>query len=201
MSHTLHVTPAFVLATRNVAESSRVIALMTKDFGCLDARAQGIRELKSKLRYVLQRSFYVRISLVRGREFWRVVSAEEIFDFPRLRSDIDKHNLYARMLALINRFGGEIHDRTLFEELEESVRFLDREVVDSRELRRFEILFALRFMHRLGYVGKEGVSPEGVVPDPLVTSAGGTKETLARLGDYENAAVAIINESIKVSHL
>src|SRR3989344_7988843 len=175
MSHTLHVTPAFVLATRNVAESSRVIALMTKDFGCLDARAQGIRELKSKLRYVLQRSFYVRISLVRGREFWRVVSAEEIFDFPHLRSDVHKQNLYARMLALINRFGGEMRDHKLFEELEESVRFLDREGLNSQELRRFVFLFALRFMHRLGYVGRAGVSflPTGQaggipVPGPLV---------------------------------
>ncbi len=201
MSHALYVTPAFVLATRNVGESSRALALMTKDFGRLDARAQGIRELRSKLRYVLQRSFYVRVSLVRGREFWRVVSAEEIFDFPLLRLDLHKQNLYARMLALINRFGGEIHDRALFEELEEGVRFLNREVLNSQELNQFEILFALRLMHRLGYVGKEGTSPEGQVPDLLVTSREVTKETLARLENYERAAVAIINESIRVSHL
>src|SRR3989344_3383435 len=103
MPHILYVTSAFVLATRNVGESSRAMALMTKDLGRLDVRAQGVRELQSKLRYVLQRSFYVRASLIRGREFWRVISADEIFDFPRLRSDVHKQNLYARMLALINR--------------------------------------------------------------------------------------------------
>lgn len=201
MPHTLYVTPAFVLAARNVGESSRAMALMTKDFGRLDARAQGIRELRSKLRYVLQRSFYVRASLVRGREFWRIVSADEIFDFPVLRSDACKQNLYARMLALINRFGGEMRDHKLFEELEESVRFLDREVLNPQELRRLEILFALRLMHRLGYVGRASISPRQAVPDQLVESRGVTKETLERLQDCEGAAVLIINESIRVSHL
>jgi len=75
MAHEVHTTEAIVLASANVQDSDRLFWLLTEDFGLLFASAKSVREEVSKLRYSLQDLAHVRVSLVKGRGFWRITGA------------------------------------------------------------------------------------------------------------------------------
>jgi DNA repair protein RecO (recombination protein O) len=77
MSHQIHTTEAIVLDQKDFGEANRWCFLLTPDFGLVVARAQGVRELKSKLNGHLSLFVHAQITLVRGREYWRLIGAEE----------------------------------------------------------------------------------------------------------------------------
>lgn len=53
-------------------------SIYTEKFGMIQAVAQGVRYLKSKLRYNLDLFSYGNFALIAGRDFWRITDAEEI---------------------------------------------------------------------------------------------------------------------------
>lgn len=77
MSHVIHTTEAIILDYQDFGEANRWYFLLTPDFGLVVARAQGVRHLKSKLGGHLSRFSQAQISLVRGRESWHLIGAEE----------------------------------------------------------------------------------------------------------------------------
>ncbi len=74
MSHLIYSTEAVVLKTEERGESSRLFWLFTEQFGLVIAHAQGVRAGHSKLKHELQPYQLVKVSLVRGREWWRIVN-------------------------------------------------------------------------------------------------------------------------------
>ena len=68
-------TEVIVLANREMGENDRVLALYTKDFGLVKARASAILTERSKMRYALQDYSRASVSLVRGRRGWRAAGA------------------------------------------------------------------------------------------------------------------------------
>lgn len=150
MSYHRYQTECFVLRAADSGESSKVFSLFTRELGRVEAYAQGIRELKSKLRYGLQEHAYVYVELVQGKGMWRVVSAEPMhaFDAPAEAH----HALYARILSLVrNLVHGETDDPRLFDELCDAFTFLAHVNVDTHELRAFEALLVMRMLSILGY--------------------------------------------------
>jgi hypothetical protein len=75
--HTLHTTDAFILGSYEHGEASRVYKLFTKEKGMLYAHAQSVREQRNKNRYALRTHARVQVTLVRGRETWRITSVQE----------------------------------------------------------------------------------------------------------------------------
>src|SRR3989344_5676480 len=75
MSHHIYETDAFVFSALPHGEASRYMVLYTREFGLVRAAAQGLRELKSKLRYSLQPFSLSVVNLVHGRSGWRIVNA------------------------------------------------------------------------------------------------------------------------------
>jgi recombinational DNA repair protein (RecF pathway) len=72
-----YTSPAIVIESFDQGEHDRVYKLFTRDFGMLIAHAKSIRKLESKLRaHVLPRTVSL-VTLVQGREVWRLVGAEE----------------------------------------------------------------------------------------------------------------------------
>ncbi len=74
MSHIIYSTEAVVLKTAEQGESSKLFWLFTEQFGLVLAHAQGVRAGHSKLKHELQLYNIAKVSLVRGREYWRVVN-------------------------------------------------------------------------------------------------------------------------------
>lgn len=78
MAHVIYQTEGIVLGKRDFGEAERMIYIYTEKFGMIQAMAQGVRYLKSKLRYNLDLFTFGNFSLIAGRDFWRITDAEEI---------------------------------------------------------------------------------------------------------------------------
>lgn len=72
-----YVTQAIVIEAYDSGEHDRSYKLFTREHGLLIAHAKSVRKLESKLRaHVLPRTISL-VTLVQGREVWRLVGAEE----------------------------------------------------------------------------------------------------------------------------
>lgn len=80
-----YTTEGIVIEGYDQGEHDRVFKVFTKDFGLLTVHGRSIRKLESKLRaHVLPRSV-TRLTIVRGKEVWRLTGAERmVFDVPHL---------------------------------------------------------------------------------------------------------------------
>lgn len=76
-----YVTRSIVLESFDQGEHDRAYKIFTREYGLLMCQAKSIRKLESKLRaHILPRSLSL-VTLVKGREVWRLVGAEnEEFD-------------------------------------------------------------------------------------------------------------------------
>lgn len=171
MSHALYTTDAIVLGSRGVGEANRSIFLYTESFGFVRAMAQGVRLSKSKLKGAVYTCARVRATLVRGREVWRLVGAQESQRPELLLSSPERTALFARLASLVLRFvQGEEADLELYAELDALVRILDAQAVPKLPL--VEAVFAGRILSILGYLPEiSGVTEELFEPALLAPSA------------------------------
>jgi len=110
----IYETDAFILESSGRREADKVFTFYTEDFGLIRARAQAVRKMESKLRAHLIDFSLVRVSLVRGKESWRIVAARRIFFAPL-------HLI--QPLLLIKRFvHGELSQPKLFSVLREAYK-------------------------------------------------------------------------------
>lgn len=141
--YALHTTPALVLGSFPVAESSRTYRLLTRDLGLVYARAQSVRELKNRNRFALQNGTLTTVTLVRGREVWRVTTT-------RLEDEARAPLPLRRVFELTHKLT-PIEDRTIdvFTPLWSALSA--RESVPHEIL---EPITALRVLSALGYVAR-----------------------------------------------
>lgn len=147
MSHQIHTTEAIVLDQKDFGEANRWCFLLTPDFGLVVARAQGVRELKSKLNGHLSLFGLAQITLVRGREYWRLIGAEEFF--------VPKSNLelVARVSSLLRRLLPEAGaDPELFSLIKQGFSKIAAGTTDSKTLHLEEVLLVWHILRLLGHI-------------------------------------------------
>lgn len=139
MSYQIYTTKGIVLSERPIREADRIYSILTRDFGLIRARALGVRKESSKLRGNLEPVSVASVSLVRGREHWRLTSAE-------LVRNISFTPFFARPLILLEKLvQGESASHELFDTVEEHLAF---GVLNEES----EIRFVAGILFRLGYL-------------------------------------------------
>lgn len=133
-----YVTQCFVIDCYEQSENDRAYKLFTREFGLVIAHAKSIRKLESKLRaHVLPRTISL-VTLVKGREVWRLVGSEEYLH--------SNDRLY-EVTKLLNRFvRGEGAHKTLYDRLVSFVK--NKEVFDENKSR---VLLYYIMLVELGY--------------------------------------------------
>ena len=150
MPHQHYDTEGFVLGHIDVRESSRILYVLTEKFGLIFALAQGVRETKSKMRTNLQDYFCLRLGLVRGKEFWRVTSAEEIPWMSNLISSPEVYPKVSRIFSLVRRLvQGEAIDPEFYSGVKEVLLGKDSELVAVAKI-----------LKHLGYLKAESLKLE-----------------------------------------
>jgi len=196
VSHHKYQTEGFILGGFNVGESNRFLYVFTKEFGLVGASAQGVRELKSKLRYSLQDFSYSNVELVRGREVWRITNAENIHTSSCFTENIEKQKIFTNITTFIKRFFvGEGSQCGLFDDIVAGVTFLRDEDFTMEELKSFEVIMMLKILMHLGYFGEEDKFTIFLKKDNW------NKGTLKQVVPIRTAAVCEINKAIDHSHL
>jgi len=115
MSHHIYQTRAFVIDSRDTGEANKMLTLFTPDLGLITAAVQGVRVMKSKLRPSIQDLSFSKVSLVRGKEIWRLVSADKLISLYDRRIPLGVRRMMARTLAFLQRMSpGESRHDELF---------------------------------------------------------------------------------------
>jgi len=186
MSHHLYNTDAFVLQTFDSGEGSRVVKLFTREFGIINAKAQGVRELKSKMKFMLQDGFYTNVTLVKGREFWRVVNSDNILKEVKREGRIK--NIKARTLSLVNRLmQGEDSDPRLFDFIISGFSFMDSKDLSDEQVDNLEAIMVLNTLFYLGYLG------ENKTIEKLISFEEWTEDILDSVSPVRMKAIEAIN--------
>ncbi len=197
--YAIHTTPGFIIDSKTYGEAGKTLSIFTRDLGLIRAVAQGVRLEKSKLRYYTQDFSLGIFSFVRGKEFWRLTSAQELDAGFKISDLTTGHSqeLIARLALLLRRLlHGEEPHQELFACIESCARFLaEQKEISDEHMKALESLIVLRIMDALGYIGKDGTLEKFKGSDQIST---------ALLDEAKGERMLInqhINKALKESHL
>ena len=196
----IYQTEGFIIESEGRREADRFFNIFTKDLGMIRASAGGIRLLQSKLRYSLQDLSYSKISMVRGKDSWRITNAEVIDNisdlFFREENKREKLLVFGRIFALLARLlHGEEKNENLFEAVLSALEFFKKEKISCREVRNAEAIIVLRILKSLGYMAEKEKFKI------FVSSFDFDKEILSKMEALRGEAFEEINKSLRESHL
>lgn len=195
--HHIHTTDGLVIQSRNHGEANKIVHIFTRDLGLIVAVAQGIRFEKSKLRYNIRDYFFSSFSLVHGKEFWRIVGAEELFEVS------GEGGLKGSKVAILNRVSsiltrlilGEEKHEDLFDCLWNFAKFEIPNDAGQEFLSIVESLLVVRILYRLGYVARNQE-----LDSDLVKSNFDRDKIVALMPQRVNIN-RLINNALRESHL
>lgn len=193
--HHIYTTKAIIIKSIPIGEANKYYFLLTEDLGFIRATAQGVRLDKSKLKGHLQDFCLVKISLVKGRDIWRITSVETIESGVFL-NDINKliciKNLFSLLLRLLH---GEEKNEQLFASVESSYNFLLKNKLSQNNVKNLETITVLRILYHLGYF-KQSFD--------LFDFAKDNELSLEKLNSFDNKkkmAILDINNALNETHL
>lgn len=186
----MYHTEGIILAYYNSGEANRFLVVYTKDFGLLRIFAKSIRMAKSKLSRHATLFSHSRLSFVYGRDFLRLTDAELITPFSLYSPSLMAAGKIGRFVVrLVN---GEERDDNLWQLLDSAFGFLR---VCGKIPDDFDLLFGVRALHRLGYVGTlPGNLQETVLGNAWVNP-------ILPADNIKYALLPIFNSGIRVSQL
>lgn len=184
--HHIYTTKAFILHSSPYGEAGKYLTLFTNDFGLIGATIQGIRNIKSKLRYHIQDYTFSNISLVRGKDIWRVTGAHEI--------GIGGTNkiLQLKIFKLLRRM---LHGEEKNEKLFKIVEDLYSNSFDENDIEYIEYLTVFRILYLLGYIDNKEDFKEYLIDNNINT------EILDKIKKHKAIFIKTINSALKESQL
>jgi|JI10StandDraft_1071094.scaffolds.fasta_scaffold15893_6 DNA repair protein RecO (recombination protein O) len=190
--HHIYHTQALILRSRQKGEANKMIVLYTKELGLVHAATQGIRLLRSKLRFALQDFSIARVDLVRGKDVWRITSATPGTHIAIGETDRDLIARYARVFRLLEKLcAGEESNPELFDDLMVFIDALKHAEFSARHDIELHIVF--RMLFNLGYI-----APTDAL-QPLIASPFGTPTDA--LVAQRRAVTQMINDALRESQL
>ena len=154
--HHIYHTEGIILSSKNYGENGKYYSIFTRDLGMIYASAQGIRKMSSKLRFVLKDFSYIKIDLVKGKDFWRITSSSKTNQLDGL-CEPKIFEVFINILRLLQRLlAGEDSNRDLFSDLLIGLSILEK-VENKEELHNIEAIIVLRILNNLGYIGGDEI--------------------------------------------
>lgn len=154
--HHIHTTNGFIIRSINHGEANKIVYIFTQDFGLIVAIAQGVRYEKSKLRYNIRDFCFTKFSLVHGKEFWRLVGADDIafVDIDDKNTFSIKQEILCRVSLLLMRLvHGEERNEQIYECVWNFYNFDFKFAHNNQDyFGTVESLLVLRILYWLGYI-------------------------------------------------
>ena len=197
MAHHMYHTPGLVLSSRGVGEANSLFSIFTRELGMIEASAQAVREVKSKLRFSLRDFSLTELSLVRGKQGWKITSAVLESNFADISGAGSEMLLVAaRIFTLLQRMvAGEEKNDILFDMLRSAFRFLATEPLSEEELASAECIIVLSVLHELGYLQDESTF------QPFVGKVEWSRELVRSASPLRTKIIAQINTSLRESQM
>jgi DNA repair protein RecO (recombination protein O) len=190
LSYHIYTTNALVLSHAPRREADRVYSILTQDFGLIRASAGGVRKESSKLRGSLEPFSFSSISLVRGKEFWRITSAKINFTLKEALGDKEMTQAFARVLSLVERLlVGEATHPEIYNILEHTTRFVRENSLESEDV---EIFMLINILSELGYISRD--QSLGVIGEM-------SPDKIALIKEERRKFIEVINKGLRESSL
>jgi len=191
--HHIYHTKGIILGSRNFRETGKYYSIFTRDLGMISASAQGVRKMSSKLRFVLQDFSYLKIDLVKGRDFWRITSVSKTNQLDKL-SKPEILKVFVNISKLLKRLlVGEEPNRDLFIDLLDGLSVLER-AETANDIRNIETVIVLRILGNLGYIG-DNETLKTLLKSPF------EKELIFKVSESRTKILHQINQALKETHL
>lgn len=208
MNH-IYTTKAIIVKSIPIGEANKYYFLLTEDLGFIRASAQGVRLDKSKLKGHLQDFYLVSVSLVKGKEIWRIVGVETI-ESESFIKDTNKLVAIKNIFNLLTRLlHGEEKNEDLYRSIESSYKFLIKNELSEDNIKNLETITVLRILYNLGYFKTSsptlsvGAPTESVGVDLIefVRNDSLSLELLNLFDKSKKTAILDINNALKESQL
>ena len=193
--HHIYTTKAIIIRSIPIGEANKYYFLLTEDLGFIRATAQGVRLDKSKLKGHLQDFCFVEISLVKGKDIWRITSVQtiEAGDFIKNTNKLiaikNVFNLLTRLLH------GEEKNEALFASVESFYNFLLKNNLNLENIKNLETITVLRILYYLGYFKKTFELSDYVMDYDL------SLDILDLFNKNRQIAILDINNALNETHL
>ena len=192
--HHIYHTEGLILGSRNYGEAGKYYFIFTRDLGMVYASAQGVRKISSKLRYVLQDFSYVKLDLVRGKDFWRLISASKTNSLENISKHPETLTVFANISRLLKRLlAGEEANEILFVDLLKGLEILEK-TEKKEELRNLEAVIVLRMLNNLGYIGGN-ISLQNLIKSPF------EENLVFEASKNRTEILSEINKALQETHL
>jgi DNA repair protein RecO (recombination protein O) len=192
--HHIYHTEGIILSSRNYGEAGKYYSIFTRDLGMIQASAQGVRKMSSKLRFVLQDYSYVKVDLVKGKDFWRVTSASKTNLLENLFNKKEAYLVFANISRLLKKLlAGEEANTSLFNDFLNGLFMLEK-YENKEELQNIEIITVLRILDNLGYIGGNGAFN-------TLTKSPFEENLLFETAKKKSQILSQINQALKETHL
>jgi len=193
--HHIYTTKAIIIKSVSIGEANKYYFLLTQDLGFIRASAQGVRLDKSKLKGHLQDFCLISVSLVKGKDIWRITGAEtlERGDFLKnINKLIAIKNIFSLLTRLLH---GEEKNEPLFRSIESSYNYLIKNELSLENIKNLETITVLRILYYLGYFKKTFDLLDFVKNDEL------SLNILDLFNDKKKMAILDINNALNETHL
>ncbi len=192
--HHIHHTEGLILGSKNYGEAGKCYYLFTRDLGMIFASAQGVRKMSSKLRYVLQDFSYIKVDLVRGKDFWRLTSASKTNLLENISKNKEALKVFVNIARLLKRLlAGELANQNLFADLVGGFLMLEK-FENETDLRNIEAIMVLRILHNLGYIGgNENLN--NLIKSPF------ENQLVLQVAENRASILSEINKALQETHL
>lgn len=145
-------TEGIILRFRDIGEYDRIYAILTREYGKVEAWAQGVRKAKSKLCAHLQPFYWGDFMLARGRRFERIAQVRVLQRLAGLESDLTKMGevFYAAELTDLALRPGD-KARAVFELWQSFLTQLQTEVGVSQHCAFLSRSFVFKLLQESGF--------------------------------------------------
>ena len=194
MTYQTYITEAIVCGSFDSNTADKSFLLFTRRGGMIYATARSVREERSKQRYALQVFSHITISLVRGKQSWRIGSVESTGNlFAKARSRAVRGSVVSIMKLVRQYIHGEETNFALYDEVVEGLNFLIA-LSNDESLLIWETYIKARILYQLGYI-----APPVEISELMTKSIKEVDEEI--LIKHKPLFAKLIEEAKKVSHL
>ena len=191
--HHIYHTEGIILGSGNFGETGKYYSIFTRDLGMIHTSAQGVRKMSSKLRFVLQDFAYLKIDLVKGKDFWRITNTVKTNKLEKL-SQPGVFEIFVNISKLLKRLlAGEDPNKDLFADLLNGLSILQKSET-REELHNIEAIIVLRILNNLGYIGSNEMLKD-FVKSPF------EEDLIFKVSESRTKILYQINKALRETHL
>ena len=149
----IYTTKALVCGSFLQGNADKVFLLFTKDLGMLYATAKSVREERSKQRFALQEFSLIKVSLIRGKQSWRIGSVESERNYFHEAVDRQARGSVVLIFKTLRRFiHGEESLVPLFDFCLSALQGISKEI-NPREF--IDLMIQVKILDELGYISED----------------------------------------------